>query len=92
MRRAAASVFAWASRRKAAISLAGPAGRGGVASVLGYRPSESPVPDFLAALSDLGLTVQDLATEETDLEDLFLQLTRGAHDTPIEAPRTGKGS
>lgn len=59
--------------------------------VFHYRPSECPVPDFLAALSDLGLTVQDLSTEETDLEDLFLQLTRGAHDTPIEAPRTGKG-
>ncbi len=57
--------------------------------VFHYRPSESPVPDFLAALSELGLTVQDITTEETDLEDLFLQLTRGAHDTPSKAPRAG---
>ncbi|HEX9791239.1 MAG TPA: ABC transporter ATP-binding protein [Kiloniellales bacterium] len=56
-----------------------------------YRPSESPVPDFLAALNGLGLTVQDLATEETDLEDLFLQLTRGAHAAPREASRPAKG-
>lgn len=26
-----------------------------------------------------GLTIQDLSTEEADLEDIFLQLTRGSH-------------
>jgi len=47
--------------------------------VFRYRRSEGPVPEFLAALGELGLAVVDLTTEETDLEDLFLQLTRGAH-------------
>ncbi len=59
--------------------------------VFRYRPSEGPVPDFLAALNQLGLAIQDITTEETDLEDLFLQLTRGAHDAPSEAPRRAHG-
>ena len=41
-----------------------------------YRPSESPVPDILKAVAEAGLSVVDMTTEETDLEDLFLQLTR----------------
>ena len=31
----------------------------------------------LTAIHDAGLTVQDISTDETDLEDVFLQLTRG---------------
>jgi ABC-2 type transport system ATP-binding protein len=53
--------------------------------VFRYRPSEGPVPQFLAALGEQNLAVVDLTTEETDLEDLFLQLTRGAHDPTRQA-------
>tara|TARA_R110002072_G_scaffold19100_27_gene71182 strand:+ start:866 stop:1885 length:1020 start_codon:yes stop_codon:yes gene_type:complete len=48
--------------------------------VFHYRPSESPVATILEALRLEGLGVVDLRTEETDLEDIFLQLTRGSHD------------
>ena len=48
-----------------------------------YRASKSPVAEILDALSRAGLTVMDLRTEEADLEDIFLQLTRGAHDTAL---------
>jgi ABC-2 type transport system ATP-binding protein len=47
--------------------------------VFRYRTSQSPVADILDALSGAGLRVQDIRTEEADLEDIFLQLTRGAH-------------
>lgn len=40
-----------------------------------YHASESPVPIILEAAAAAGLTVQDMSTEERDLEDLFLQLT-----------------
>jgi len=42
-----------------------------------YRASASPVPQILAATQAAGLVVADLRTEESDLEDIFLQLTRG---------------
>lgn len=44
-----------------------------------YRASKSPVAEILDALSRTQLTVVDLRTKEADLEDIFLQLTRGAH-------------
>jgi len=53
--------------------------------VFQYHPSERPVPDILRAVAAAGLTVIDMTTEETDLEDLFLQLTRGAHDSDSSA-------
>jgi len=37
------------------------------------------VAEVLDALSRTQLTVVDLRTKEADLEDIFLQLTRGAH-------------
>ncbi len=46
--------------------------------VLRYRPSEAQVGDILAVLNAGGLHIRDLSTEETDLEDIFLQLTRGS--------------
>ena len=49
-----------------------------------YRASESPVSAILDAVRAAGLKVVDMSTEETDLEDIFLQLTRGAHGTGIE--------
>ncbi len=61
--------------------------------VFRYRTSQSPVADILDALSRSGVRVQDIRTEEADLEDIFLQLTRGAHRqsmgagvTPSDAP------
>ena len=44
-----------------------------------YRASESPVSEILGIVNRTGLTVVDMTTEEADLEDIFLQLTRGAH-------------
>lgn len=43
--------------------------------VFRYKPSETPIDRILAALHEARLTVVDLSTEETDLEDIFLQLT-----------------
>ncbi|HUN50974.1 MAG TPA: ABC transporter ATP-binding protein [Candidatus Sulfotelmatobacter sp.] len=43
---------------------------------LTYQPSRTPMAEILAAVQDAGLTILDLTTEETDLEDIFLQLTR----------------
>ena len=48
--------------------------------VFHYRASESPVSQVLAAVNAAGLTVLDVSTEETDLEDIFLQLTRGTQE------------
>ncbi|MCW8834912.1 MAG: ABC transporter ATP-binding protein [Rhodospirillales bacterium] len=48
--------------------------------VFRYRPSEVQIRDILRAVSTAGLTIHDLSTEETDLEDIFLSLTSGAHD------------
>lgn len=43
-----------------------------------YQPSDAHIDTMLAALGRIGLTIADLSTEETDLEDIFLQLTRHA--------------
>ena len=50
----------------------GPYGR----LVFHYRPSRVRVPELLAAVEAAGLTIVDLSTEESDLEDLFLELVR----------------
>jgi ABC-2 type transport system ATP-binding protein len=41
-----------------------------------YGPSRTRLDPLLAAIRDCGLTIRDLATEETDLEEVFLRLTR----------------
>ncbi|SDE69254.1 ABC-2 type transport system ATP-binding protein [Rhodospira trueperi] len=41
-----------------------------------YKPSETPIGRILDAFRAAGLEICDLVTEETDLEDIFLQLTR----------------
>jgi len=46
---------------------------------LSYRPSETAIGDLLAAVSQAGLTILDLSTEESDLEDVFLSITREAN-------------
>jgi ABC-2 type transport system ATP-binding protein len=43
--------------------------------VVRYRPSTTPISRILDAFAAAGLTIMDLSTEETDLEDIFLQLT-----------------
>ena len=47
--------------------------------IVRYQPSRQRVDGILAALAAAGLGVVDLSTEESDLEDIFLQLTGGAH-------------
>ncbi len=42
-----------------------------------YPPSRTGIGEILEAVRDAGLDIVDLTTEETDLEDIFLQLTRG---------------
>ncbi len=43
-----------------------------------FRTSETGIGDILNAVHETGLTVSDLTTRESDLQDLFLQLTRSA--------------
>jgi ABC-2 type transport system ATP-binding protein len=43
---------------------------------LRYRPSETKIADILDQVRAAGLEIADLSTVETDLEDIFLQLTR----------------
>jgi ABC-2 type transport system ATP-binding protein len=43
---------------------------------LHYRPNQTAVGAILAAIEEAGLEIVDLTTVETDLEDVFLQLTR----------------
>ena len=45
-----------------------------------YRTRETAVQDILSAVSSAVLTVIDLSTEEPDLEDVFLALTRDGGD------------
>jgi ABC-2 type transport system ATP-binding protein len=43
---------------------------------LHYQPHQTQVAVILAAVEEAGLKIADLSTVETDLEDIFLQLTR----------------
>ncbi|MGE3622581.1 MAG: ABC transporter ATP-binding protein [Bdellovibrionales bacterium] len=43
---------------------------------LHYQPSQSGIGPLLAAVQAAGFSIVDLSTEETDLEDIFLQITR----------------
>ena len=40
-----------------------------------YNPAETGAMDILRLLSDAGLDIRDISTEESDLEDVFMQLT-----------------
>ncbi len=44
--------------------------------VFRYRPSQTRIRDILTAVREAGLTISDLTTQEGDLEDVFLALTR----------------
>ncbi len=45
---------------------------------LAYQPSKITIGQMLMAVQVNGFAIADLSTEETDLEDIFLQLTRKA--------------
>ena len=46
---------------------------------LRYAPSRTQLGDLLGAVAAQGLAIRDLTSQETDLEDIFLQLTRAEH-------------
>ena len=54
--------------------------------VIRYRPSETQIGEIIAAISSAGLVIADLTTEETHLEDIFLELTRAARDDNGQPP------
>lgn len=49
---------------------------GGHGFLFRYRPSATNIADLLGAVQVSGHVIADLSTEEADLEDIFLQLTR----------------
>jgi len=51
--------------------------------VFRYKPSRTSVGAILAGLAASHVTVADLTTEEADLEDIFLQLTRHGVGEPV---------
>ena len=57
-----------------------------------YRTRQSPVSEILSVVAGTALTVTDVSTEEADLEDIFLQLTRGAHAEAAGHREDGRGS
>ena len=54
--------------------------------ILRYRPSTTRLGEILNAMSACGIRITDITTEETDLEDIFLQLTRSTD--PVSADRS----
>jgi ABC-2 type transport system ATP-binding protein len=52
--------------------------RNGGAFQVTYRTGQSSVEQVLAAVRATGLHIKDIATEDPDLEDVFLSLTYGA--------------
>ncbi len=53
--------------------------------VVRYRKNETGIGQILAAVQASGLAVVDLSTEEPDLEDIFLELTRGDNSHAAES-------
>ena len=53
--------------------------------VIRYRKRETQVGDILGVLNAAGLSISDLTTEEPDLEDVFLALTRSEPSAPRAA-------
>jgi ABC-2 type transport system ATP-binding protein len=49
---------------------------------LRYAPSRTQLGDMLAAVAAQGFTIRDISSQETDLEDIFLQLTRSTGTAP----------
>ncbi|HVA12695.1 MAG TPA: ABC transporter ATP-binding protein [Stellaceae bacterium] len=49
---------------------------------LRYAPSRTRLGELLAAVAAHGLAIRDISSQETDLEDIFLQLTRAPETAP----------
>ena len=47
-----------------------------------YRPSSTAMLEILQTAQDCQLPIADIVTEEVDLEDIFLQLTRSSPEAP----------
>jgi ABC-2 type transport system ATP-binding protein len=47
-----------------------------------YRPSSTAMLDILQTAQEIKLPIADIVTEEVDLEDIFLQLTRSTPEAP----------
>ncbi|WP_299373805.1 ABC transporter ATP-binding protein [uncultured Kiloniella sp.] len=45
-----------------------------------YKSDDGQLAEILKAANTAGLSILDLTTDQGDLEDIFLQLTRGAHN------------
>jgi len=56
--------------------------RAGGAFQVNYRTGQSSVEQVLAAVRASGIQIRDIATEDPDLEDVFMSLTYGAEDQP----------
>ena len=52
------------------------------AIVFRYHPSRTPTGEILAAVQAAGLVIADVSTRESDLEDIFLTLTRATPPPP----------
>lgn len=50
--------------------------RSGRCIAVRYRPSEAPAGRVLAAVQEAGLEIADVSSDDADLEDIFLQITR----------------
>ena len=50
--------------------------RGDGALVIRYRSAETPAEAVLAAVRAAGICIRDVKTEQADLQDVFLELTR----------------
>lgn len=57
-------------------------GRANGSFAVTYRTGESSVEQVLAAVRKAGVAIRDIATEDPDLEDVFLALTYGDADQP----------
>ncbi|MEM7123432.1 MAG: ABC transporter ATP-binding protein [Pseudomonadota bacterium] len=50
--------------------------------VVRYRPSQTRMEDILAQVRHAGLTIDDMSTTESDLEEIFVNLTSSAPGAP----------
>ncbi|MCI4665650.1 MAG: ABC transporter ATP-binding protein [Neomegalonema sp.] len=53
-----------------------------------FAPRQTRFADLLAAIDQAGIVIGDLTTEDPDLEDVFLELTRSGEETPRAAEET----
>ncbi len=58
--------------------------------IVAYHTRQTDIGQILAAVTAAGLTIKDLSTEEPDLEDIFLELTRrDSEESPTRARPSG---